>query len=203
MSGNASRARIPMTKREAPESIQSQVRADLVERERLGVERYGTALYPHNGRDALRDAYEEALDMCQYLKQALVEKGAATAPLRTRQEVDAEIASLCRECIADEWQDLSIDKWDTVTRLCTEPTEPTEPEKARSRRECGDCGLLYEGSECPAHEPEACSCEESEALKCQLRLVRAQAQQGLTSSTYPSCKAEAACREILLLLGEP
>jgi hypothetical protein len=68
-------------KRRAPESIQSQVRADLVERERLGIERYGTALYPNNGRDALQDAYEEALDMCQYLKQALVEKSATTAPL--------------------------------------------------------------------------------------------------------------------------
>ncbi len=68
----------------APErqSIQAMVRADLVERERLGIERYGTALYPHNGRRALQDAYEEALDLAQYLKQALVEQstpGAAGA----------------------------------------------------------------------------------------------------------------------------
>lgn len=56
------------------ESVQAQVRADLVERERLGAERYGTALYPRNGRDALLDAYEEALDLACYLKQALLER---------------------------------------------------------------------------------------------------------------------------------
>jgi hypothetical protein len=55
-------------------SIQAQVREDLEKRERLGVERYGTALYPRNGRDALLDAYEEALDLACYLKQALVER---------------------------------------------------------------------------------------------------------------------------------
>lgn len=54
-------------------SIQSMVRDDLLERERLGKERYGTALFPHNGRSALRDAYEEALDLACYLRQALEE----------------------------------------------------------------------------------------------------------------------------------
>lgn len=57
------------------ESIQAKVRRDLEERERIGKERYGTALYPHNGRCALRDAYEEALDLACYLRQALEESG--------------------------------------------------------------------------------------------------------------------------------
>lgn len=57
------------------DSIQALVRADLEAREKLGIERYGTALRAHNGRDALLDAYEEALDMASYLKQALVERG--------------------------------------------------------------------------------------------------------------------------------
>jgi hypothetical protein len=56
------------------ESIQAKVRSDLEERERLGIERYGTALYPNNGRDALQDAYEEALDLCCYLRQAIEER---------------------------------------------------------------------------------------------------------------------------------
>lgn len=56
------------------DSIQALVRADLEEREKLGIERYGTALRAHNGRDALKDAYEECLDMCCYLKQALIER---------------------------------------------------------------------------------------------------------------------------------
>ncbi len=56
------------------DSIQALVRADLEKREELGIERYGTSLRPHNGRDALRDAYEEALDLACYLKQARVER---------------------------------------------------------------------------------------------------------------------------------
>lgn len=40
----------------------------------LGVTRYGTPLQPHNGRDALRDAYEEALDLVHYLRQAIYER---------------------------------------------------------------------------------------------------------------------------------
>lgn len=56
-------------------SIQTLVRLDLEERERLGKQRYGTPLYAHNGRDALLDAYEEALDLACYLKQAIVERG--------------------------------------------------------------------------------------------------------------------------------
>lgn len=55
-------------------SIQSAVIADLQKRTEVGIERYGTALQPHNGRDALRDAYEEAMDLTLYLKQALVER---------------------------------------------------------------------------------------------------------------------------------
>lgn len=39
-----------------------------------GIERYGTPLQPNNGRDALLDAYHEALDMAVYLRQALLER---------------------------------------------------------------------------------------------------------------------------------
>lgn len=48
--------------------------ADLLERSRVGTLRYGTPLRAHNGRDPLRDAYEEALDLCQYLRQAIEER---------------------------------------------------------------------------------------------------------------------------------
>lgn len=56
-------------------SIQSLVRHDLNVRERVGIQRYGTPLQAHNGRDALRDAYEEALDLACYLRQAIEERG--------------------------------------------------------------------------------------------------------------------------------
>lgn len=72
-------------------SIQGMVRADLETREAIGVERYGTALQPNNGRDALRDAYEEALDLACYLRQAIAERpredvGAAVAAVRAELE---------------------------------------------------------------------------------------------------------------------
>jgi hypothetical protein len=54
--------------------IQTQVIADIEARRDLGIERYGTALQPHNGRDALWDAYEEALDLAMYLRQAITER---------------------------------------------------------------------------------------------------------------------------------
>ena len=55
-------------------SIQVEVIKDMVARRKVGIEEYGTALFADNGRDALRDAYEEALDLACYLKQAIVER---------------------------------------------------------------------------------------------------------------------------------
>lgn len=55
--------------------IQSLVIDDIVERRELGISRYGTALQPFNERDALLDAYQEALDLVMYLKQMLIERG--------------------------------------------------------------------------------------------------------------------------------
>ena len=50
------------------------VKSDLDERDRVGTETYGVRLQPGNGRDALQDAYEEALDQALYLKQAIEER---------------------------------------------------------------------------------------------------------------------------------
>lgn len=47
---------------------------DMRARDAKGQATYGTRLQPHNGRDALRDAYEEALDLAAYLRQALYER---------------------------------------------------------------------------------------------------------------------------------
>ena len=44
------------------------------DRDIIGRMRYGTPLQPHNGRDALADAYQEALDLCAYLRQAIFER---------------------------------------------------------------------------------------------------------------------------------
>lgn len=47
---------------------------DLEARKAMGVKKYGTPLQSHNGRDALQDAYQEALDLCCYLRQAIEER---------------------------------------------------------------------------------------------------------------------------------
>lgn len=60
--------------------IQDLVIADIEERRQLGINRYGTALQSFNGRDALRDAYEEAIDLCMYLKQTIVERDSTSDP---------------------------------------------------------------------------------------------------------------------------
>ena len=51
--------------------------SDLEERYKEGVRRYGVALQPFNGRDALQDAYEEAIDLALYLRQAIYERDKA------------------------------------------------------------------------------------------------------------------------------
>lgn len=50
------------------------VMADMLDRDTVGRKRYGTRLQPHNGRDALVDAYQEALDLVVYLRQAIYER---------------------------------------------------------------------------------------------------------------------------------
>lgn len=49
---------------------------DMTARDHLGRQRYGVPLQAGNGRDALRDAYEEALDLVVYLRQAIEERAA-------------------------------------------------------------------------------------------------------------------------------
>lgn len=55
------------------------VMADLAERKRVGIERYGMPLRAFNGRNSLVDAYQEALDLCVYLRQAIEEQGCTDA----------------------------------------------------------------------------------------------------------------------------
>jgi hypothetical protein len=51
------------------------VLADLAARMEKGAAEHGEPLRTHNGRDALHDAYEEALDLALYLRQAIEERG--------------------------------------------------------------------------------------------------------------------------------
>jgi hypothetical protein len=55
------------------ECVQDALIAQIEERKQLGIERYGRPLETHNGRDAVQDAVEEAIDLAVYLKQVELE----------------------------------------------------------------------------------------------------------------------------------
>lgn len=50
------------------------VMQDMQKRNEFGIKKYGTPLQAFNGRDVLQDAYEEALDLAVYLRQAIEER---------------------------------------------------------------------------------------------------------------------------------
>jgi hypothetical protein len=64
----------PMPTKNDRQPVWDLVIKDMQERDQVGRQRYGTPLQPFNGRDALRDAYEEALDLTVYLRQAILER---------------------------------------------------------------------------------------------------------------------------------
>jgi hypothetical protein len=51
------------------------VHADLQDRDRIGWAHHHRPLLSHDGKDSLREAYEEALDLVVYLRKALAERG--------------------------------------------------------------------------------------------------------------------------------
>lgn len=51
---------------------------DMKARHAVGVERYGVALGPHNGRDSMVDLYQEVLDSCVYAENLAIETGDST-----------------------------------------------------------------------------------------------------------------------------
>jgi hypothetical protein len=64
-----------------PKPVQNQhpatwdlVMADMRARDEFGAKKYNTRLQPHNGRDQLADAYQEALDLVVYLRNEIYER---------------------------------------------------------------------------------------------------------------------------------
>lgn len=66
--------------------------ADLQARSEMGRAKYGTVLRAGNGRDALMDAYQEALDQAMYLRQALTERDQQAADHRALAPGIADLA---------------------------------------------------------------------------------------------------------------
>ncbi len=57
------------------------VMKDIEERVEMGLAKYGTALRANNGRDPLIDAYQEALDLVMYMRQAIHERDNDIPPM--------------------------------------------------------------------------------------------------------------------------
>jgi hypothetical protein len=55
-------------------NITDMVIEDLRGREALGKAKYGKPLLPFDGRDTMRDLYEELLDAAHYIKKLMVER---------------------------------------------------------------------------------------------------------------------------------
>lgn len=105
--------------------------------------------------------YKDLPDGHEFLPANVAAYRAATAPLRTRAERDAEITKLVLG-----WSDagcglmMGEERLMMLRRLCSEPTrDETEPNATTDH----DADL---------REPEACSCEESEALRWIVRDAR-------------------------------
>lgn len=64
----------PAPKRNDHEPVWKNVISDMWKRHHKGIQTYGVPLQPFNGRDALWDAYEEALDLAVYLRQVIEER---------------------------------------------------------------------------------------------------------------------------------
>ena len=84
-----------------------------------------------------------------------------TPPLRSRAEVDADLVTACRRAMDTLQLDTEFFQ-QYVARLCAEPTAP-EPAKDPTVERALDCDLP---------DPEPCGCEETEALKDQLKECR-------------------------------
>jgi predicted CoA-binding protein len=54
-------------------SFVHQVARDIQDRKKLGIERYGQALKPFDGRDTYVDLYQELLDALKYMRKAIYE----------------------------------------------------------------------------------------------------------------------------------
>jgi hypothetical protein len=121
--------------------VQSMVIEDIRRRREVGIQRYGTALQPHNGRDALRDAYEEALDLACYLRQAMAERDGEPVTKGVRywvqvsDEVMSDTALQWPSCLRPVRPDDSVPPPDNYTHWWLFEDDDAPPELAGKKVE--------------------------------------------------------------------
>jgi hypothetical protein len=75
---------------------------DLELRSKMGAEKYGETLRAFNGRNPLIDAYQEVLDLAQYLRQEIEEQAAKAARVDPFDVVDLQIEPVMAPCIVEK-----------------------------------------------------------------------------------------------------
>jgi hypothetical protein len=76
--------------------VLDRVLKDFQDRAEVGKARYGTYLKTNNGREALVDAYQEAMDLVMYLKQELMERETVQDEINSRPDPGASLEDRIR-----------------------------------------------------------------------------------------------------------
>jgi len=87
---------------------------DIQEKKQMGIEKYGVPLQAGNGRNALVDAYQEALDMGQYLRQEIEEKREVSIKLHSLRELVADIYYESEDSKIDRHSEEALDILDDI-----------------------------------------------------------------------------------------
>lgn len=82
-------------------SMHDLVIQDMQARKDFGYAKYKTLLQPFNGRDPLKDLYEEALDLVVYFRQALYERDNPAAKPHSGEAVERPPAKVDRDVPAE------------------------------------------------------------------------------------------------------
>jgi hypothetical protein len=90
----------PQPKASEAEPIWPMVIDDMRARNEAGARKYGVPLQAHNGRDALVDSYQEALDLCVYLRQAIAERDDARKALAEIVAMETNAGKVCGTCMS-------------------------------------------------------------------------------------------------------
>jgi hypothetical protein len=83
-------------RQEAPTPVIDAAYQEAFERDQFGRAKYGVPLRPNNGRDSLDDAYQEAMDLAVYLRNAAEEAGPAGNDLRLPQLYNDSVVLMLR-----------------------------------------------------------------------------------------------------------
>lgn len=85
-------------------SMHDLVREDLLERKAFGLRKYGTTLQAHNGRDPLKDLYDELLDAVVYTRQLIAERSFKASQSSTEGFSEVSHIPMMEEYLRRKWR---------------------------------------------------------------------------------------------------